>query len=95
MTSVSQLGEVIDLAVVDDPNRAVFVEDRLMAPRQIDDTQAAHAQADAIFYEYAFVIGTTIDNRLAHPVDGLSIHRSRRATDNSRDSAHALALHSG
>ena len=43
----AQLAEVVDLAVEDDADRAVLVEDRLVAARQVDDRQAAHPQGDA------------------------------------------------
>src|SRR5215467_122211 len=44
----SQLGKVIDLAVEDRPNRLVFVRQRLIPCREIDDAQAAMPQADAV-----------------------------------------------
>ena len=38
------VGVVVDLAVEDDPDRAVFVRQRLLAGGQIDDAQAAVAE---------------------------------------------------
>jgi hypothetical protein len=43
----ADLGEVVDLAVEDDLDRAVLVAERLVAGRQVDDAQAAVPEADA------------------------------------------------
>ena len=42
----ADVGEVVDLAVEDDPDRAVLVGERLIAGREIDDAQAAMPEAD-------------------------------------------------
>ena len=42
----AQLDVVEDLAVEDDPDRAVFVVDRLLAAREVDDAQARVRQPD-------------------------------------------------
>jgi hypothetical protein len=69
----TKLGKVIDLAVEYGPNGAIFVKDRLMAPGQIDNAEAAHAQSHAIFDENALIVGAAIHNGLAHAMDGLGI----------------------
>ena len=46
-SSRAQLAEVVDLAVEDDDDRAVLVEDRLVAGLEVDDAQALDAEADA------------------------------------------------
>ena len=43
----AQLAEVVDLAVEDDPDRAVFVGHRLMPAGQVDDRQPPMAQGHA------------------------------------------------
>ena len=40
-----EIGIVVDLAVEDDRNGAVFIEDRLLAAAEIDDAETAMAQA--------------------------------------------------
>ncbi len=45
---LAEILEVVDLAVEDDADGAVFVVDRLVAAGDVDDGQAAHAQADVI-----------------------------------------------
>jgi hypothetical protein len=46
----AQFGEVVDLAVENDPNCFVFVEHRLVSAGQIDNAETAHAQSHAAFY---------------------------------------------
>ena len=43
----AQLAEVVDFAVEDDPDRAVFVRQRLLPAGQVDDRQPAMAQGHA------------------------------------------------
>ena len=38
--------KVVDLSVEDDPDRAVFITDRLMSASYIDDAEPAHADAN-------------------------------------------------
>src|SRR5882757_1448391 len=65
----TQLGKIVDLAVVDDPCAAIFVEHRLMSASEIDDAQAAHAQTGAVLDEDAFIVGPTVDDLIAHVAD--------------------------
>ena len=44
----AQLAVVVDLAVEDHPDGAVFVANRLVAAGEVDDAQAAHAERRAI-----------------------------------------------
>src|SRR5277367_762782 len=88
----TQFWEIVNFPIKDNPNRAVLVEDRLMASGQIDNAEAAHAQAYAVFDENTFVVRTTVHNGLAHAMNGLGIDRPRCHTDDSCDSAHALSL---
>src|SRR5208282_89272 len=64
----TKLGEVINLAVEYDPGTAVFVEYGLVAAGKIDDAEAPHAKPRAIGHVQPFVIGTAIDDLLAHVV---------------------------
>ena len=65
----AQFLKVINLAVVDDPSRLIFVEERLMTARQVDDAEAAHAQTGAILDEDAFVVRPTMNDHVAHATD--------------------------
>ena len=64
----AQLGEVVDLAVEDDPDRAVLVVNRLMAGRQIDDAQPPHPERHAFFHPHALVVGAAMADDVAHPM---------------------------
>jgi hypothetical protein len=63
-----QLLVVVDLTVEDEPHGSVFVVDRLLAGRQIDDAQPAHPETDAGFHVDPFVVGTAMPDDVAHAV---------------------------
>jgi hypothetical protein len=65
-SSRAQLAEVVDLAVEHDPHRAVFVVDRLMAGREIDDAEAPHAERHAIGDPRTLVVRAAVPNHIAH-----------------------------
>src|SRR5882724_5226800 len=65
----SQFGKVVDLSIKNDPDRAIFIVDWLLAGRKIDDAQPTHAQAGAAMDIDPFVIRSTMHDRLAHAVD--------------------------
>src|SRR6267154_5714420 len=89
----AQLGKVIDLAVVDNPNGLIFVEDRLVPARQVDDAEPAHAQSDASLHKHSLVVGPTMHDGFAHPVNGGAIHPAvRMSLDHSCYAAHALSF---
>ena len=46
--AAADLVMVVDLAVEHDDDRAILVEDRLLASGDVDDAQAAHAERDAV-----------------------------------------------
>ena len=61
------VGVVVDLAVEDDPDRAVFVDERLMAGRQIDDAQPAVAERRLIVHEQPGIVRPAMRDDVAHP----------------------------
>ena len=61
--------EVVDFAVEDDADRAVFVVDGLPAAAEVDDAQAAHAQDGERLGEHAVFIGPAMDHRGHHLAD--------------------------
>lgn len=63
---MSKLFVVVNFAVEYDPNRAVFVANRLMAMGQINDAQAAAAKANAAVDVNTFVIGSPVADGLHH-----------------------------
>ena len=59
---------VVDLAVEHDEHAAVLVRDRLVAAGQVDDAEAAHAEADPALDEGAPVVGAPMADGIAHPL---------------------------
>jgi hypothetical protein len=53
---------VVDLTVNDDGEGAVLVEDRLLAAREIDDAQVAHAKSDRPVDQDTLVVRVTMDD---------------------------------
>ena len=57
---------IVDLAVVGDVERAVFIGHRLVAGSDVDDAEAAVAQADAPVDENPFIVRTAMSDHIAH-----------------------------
>src|SRR5215469_1838112 len=64
----SQFTEVVNFSVENNPDRFVFVVNRLVSAGQVDDAQSPHSQGDVISNEYALVVRPSVENRLAHPM---------------------------
>src|ERR1022692_4646562 len=96
MASVLELGsellEVVNFSVENDPDGSVLVKHRLVASSQIDDAKAAHTEARAVFDENAFVIWTAMHYSLAHAVNRVRFNSlvCSRAQE-AHDSTHALS----
>src|SRR5438445_7121539 len=63
---VAQLDEVINFAVIDDPDGFVFVGDGLVAGGKINNAEAAHAQPDRAVHVCAVVVRTAVGDHVAH-----------------------------
>src|SRR6267378_1162072 len=91
----AKFGEIVDLPVINDPRSAVFVENRLMASGQVDDAQAAHSESRVVGDEDAFVIGTAVDDLIAHsPHESVGNVARPRCAYHSGDSTHERFLYS-
>src|SRR5271167_4971411 len=89
----AEFAEVVDLSVEDDPHRAIFVEYRLASARQVNDAQAAHAEAGALLDEHTFIVGPAMDERLTHPANDVVVNPAVIAcADDSCNSAHICQL---
>ena len=84
----AKLQKVINLSVVHNANSLVFVENRLVTSGKVDYTEPAHAQAGAVLYKNAFVIGPAMDHALAHSADGGCFNSSSFRVDHPSNSAH-------
>ena len=70
----AQLEKVVDLAVEYATDAAVFVVDGLPAAGEIDDAQPAHAQAYVATGVDAFIVGSAVNNSLAHAMNVVCLH---------------------
>ena len=90
--AAAQFLVVIDLAVEDDQLRSVFVEDRLPAPAQVDNAEAAHSEADGPVHINAFVVRTAMLQRRTHPTHQGLVHGTFLvAIHDPRNAAHPIA----
>src|SRR5579871_4935457 len=62
-----QLAEIVQLAIVGDPDLAVFVRHRLTAGDEVDDRQAAMAQSNGTMNMHALPIRTAMLQTRDHP----------------------------
>jgi hypothetical protein len=62
----AQVGVVVDLTVVNDPNVLVFVGKGLVAGLDVDDAQSPHRQANILFDKIALVVGTAMQDSAIH-----------------------------
>ncbi len=91
---LAQLVVVVDLAVEDHLDGAIFVADRLLPAGDIDDRQAAHSQRDFRRNEIAAAVRPPVDNCVAHGAHGAPrLVGIERPTGEARDATHRLRLH--
>src|SRR5579864_6101839 len=57
---------IVDFAVEDDPDGTIFIADRLMSTRNVDDAETAHAEPDPALREESVIIGTAVRHDVAH-----------------------------
>jgi hypothetical protein len=81
---------VEDFPVENDLNGSILVVDRLVSSIQVDDAETPHPKSDARFEIESFVIGTTVNDRVAHPLQLVRIHRFSVQAHNSGNAAHDI-----
>src|SRR5262249_14578414 len=80
---------VVELTVVDEPDGVVVVGHRLLPAGDVDDRQAAEAEADAVRGEQSFVVGTTMNHRVLHAPEDVHVHGpGRPKPHHPTDAAH-------
>ena len=88
----AKFGKIVDLAVVNDPRAAVFVENGLVPARQIDDAETPHTQPGTIRDIDAFVVRSPMDDSIAHLAhQGFGDVALPGCAHYSGDSAHVLS----
>jgi hypothetical protein len=86
------VGVVVDLAVEDDPDGAVFVRQRLLAGLEIDDAETAVAEGGSAVDMEARFVGAAMRDDVAHGHDALAgVGPELRGGDESGDTAHNLS----
>ena len=86
------LGVVEQLAVEDDGDAAVLVEDGLPAVGQADDAEAARGERQAGPFEVAVLVRPAVDDGVGHRADRARRRRPTlaRQINDSRDAAHQV-----
>ena len=69
-----QLGVVINLAVKNNPNRAIFVAEGLMSGLYVHDTQPAHGDADVAVEISPRIVRTAMHDLAIHGFEGFGPH---------------------
>src|SRR5436309_15734089 len=62
---------VIDFSIKDHKDTLIFVKNRLMTSREIDNRKTPHAQCNSISKPNPLIIWATVPNDFAHPIDKL------------------------
>ena len=62
----AQLAIVVNLAIENHRDAAVFIESGLFAGEEIDDCEASHPERDAVIDKIAFGVGTAMLHAIAH-----------------------------
>ncbi len=80
---------VINFAVEHDPERAVFVRNRLMSTRNVDNAEPPHADSDPAVRIKTFVVGPAMADYAAHFAQSSSVRpRVPSEFKNPSDAAH-------
>src|SRR5882757_381765 len=89
----AQAGVVIDLAVEDNGDRAIFVGDGLVAASDVYDAEAAHPDGEGAVGMESIIVGPAVGDDLAHgSQSGRFGARITGEFENSGDPAHSRFL---
>jgi hypothetical protein len=89
----AKLEEIVNLSVKNHPNCLVLIVDRLLASRYVNNAQPSNAQSHAALHVDTFLVGSAVENALAHTMNRGSIDSAvaLRVSDTC-DSAHTLKI---
>src|SRR5262245_3410839 len=86
-----EIAVIVDLAVKDHDYRSVFVEDRLFAAAEVDDTETTVSESDIVLDEITVIIRPTMRLNVGHPLNKTAIYRlSCVEIDDPANPAHRL-----
>ena len=88
LQALAQLAVVVDLAVEDDRDRAVLVEDRLVAGREVDHAQALDPEPDAGIDVQSARVRAAVLERGAHALQSRRVGAPAVTVGLSDDPAH-------
>src|ERR1700685_1756593 len=85
----AQLGMVVYLSVIYNPDVLFFVRNRLLSALHIDNAQAAHGKADILFDEKTLIIRPTMQDTAIHRGQHIAAHMPiTTGENNAADSTH-------
>jgi len=87
-----QFGEVVNLAVEDDPDTLVFVRDRLIASVEINDGEATHGKSHARRAVKAVAIGTAMRDGRVHAFEQGFFNRMLIVVRHAADATHKAMI---
>ena len=84
---------VINFAIKDDPNAAVFIAERLVTALDVNNAEAAHSEPDVLLDKEAAVVGSAVHDSLVHRRQGIAIDALLPiAIEDATDPAHNYTL---
>ena len=93
---LAQLAEVVDLAIEDEPHRAVLIGQRLMTCfAQIDDAQPPMAQGDTLAQVMTLVVWSAMRDRRGHPRDQIAIRPRESGYSAHTDTSEVIVRREG
>src|SRR5499426_2304088 len=69
-----KLGEVVNFAVENDPNRSISIGHRLMPARKVDNRETPKSQTNRTGHILSFVVGPSMRNSIRHLFDCIRIY---------------------
>jgi len=90
-----QGGMVVDFAVENNPDRAVFVAEGLVAGREIDNTKPSHADSNGSGRIDSLVVRSAMDHGGTHPPESLRLNPRASELHDPGDAAHLFILLAG
>src|SRR5260370_21750586 len=76
--ALTEIVMVVDLAVEHDGRRFIFVENRLVATRHVDDAQAAKREARHIVDQQTALVRAAVDDRFSPSLENVGLRSDAR-----------------
>jgi hypothetical protein len=89
---LAQSRVVVDFAVENNPDGTIFVAERLMAGRKIDNAQAPHADSYGAGGVNSLIVRSAMDHGGTHPLESLRLNLCAPEFHDPSDAAHLFIL---